>query len=222
MIVLTSMHNERYQELAQETWDNNKVQYAEQHGYATWAKTDDFYGFEPGFEKIQFMLDLFEANPEISWTWWTGSDSLIMNFQTRVEDKIAQADPDAHIIMSGDFNFAINCDSMLVRNSEQSRAWLQDIMDNMPKYAQHQFKEQQYMLDSFDRYEDIIDLQPQHFMNSYEYRMYRVPPWNYTDNVDVHGYRGQWESGDWLVHWPGTQPRERLDLIKEYRPHIIY
>jgi hypothetical protein len=52
--------------------------------------------------------------------------------------------------------------------------------------------------------------------------MYKVAPWNYNKTVDVNGDRGQWESGDWLVHWPGTQPMERMELVKEYKEKIIY
>jgi len=221
MIIIASMHDEKYQELATETWDNNKVKYAEKHGYAYLAKTEDFYGFPPGFEKIQFLLDTFDAYPDTDWIWWTGTDSMVTNFSIRVEDKVAEV-PDAHVIMSSDFNFSINCDSMLVKNTPEARAWLQNIMDNMPKYANHQFKEQQCMLDTSDEYVDIIEIMPQHFMNSYEYKMYEVAPWNYKETVDVHGKRGQWESGDWLVHWPGTQPQERMELVKEYKERIIY
>lgn len=221
MIILATLHNDNYQELANETWENNKVQYAEKHGYAYLAKTEDFYGFEPGFEKIQFLLDTFEAYPETSWIWWTGTDSMVTNFNTKIEDKIAEAG-DADIIMSADFNFKINCDSILVKNSDKARAWLKDIMDNMPKYHTHQFKEQQYMLDSLDKYTDTVKLMPQHFMNSYEYKMYRVNPWVYEKDTDVNGDRGQWEAGDWLVHWPGTQPRERMELVKETKEKIIY
>jgi hypothetical protein len=221
IIALATMHDNLYQHLANETWDNNKVKYAEKHEYAYIAKTDDFYGFPPGFEKIQFLLDTFEAYPDIEWIWWTGTDSMVTNFNTRIEDKVAEV-PDAHIIMSADFNFPINCDSILIKNTKEAKAWLQDIMDNMDTYATHQYKEQQYMLDSADKYTDIMEVMPQHFMNSYEYKMYKVPPWNYTETVDVHGERGQWEPGDWLVHWPGTQPQERLDLVEEYKEKIIY
>lgn len=228
MIVLATMHDDKYKELANETWENNKVKYAEKHGYGYVAKTDDFYGFPPGFEKIQFILDTFEAYPEITWLWWTGTDSMVTNFETRIEDKVKLEDTntkevfDSHVIMSSDFNFDINCDSMLVKNSAEARTWLQDIMDNMPKYANHQFKEQQYMLDSLDKYNNTVFIMPQHYMNSYEYRMYTVPPWNYTKTTDVNDHRGQWETGDWLIHWPGTQPMERMQLVKEYKERIIY
>ena len=219
MIVLATMHDNNYKNLADETWEGNKVQYAEKHGYGYLAKTEDFYGFPPGFEKIQFLLDTFEAYPDTSWIWWTGTDGLVTNFTTRIEDKI---DENYDIIMSADFNFKINCDSMLVKNSTEAREWLQEIMDNLPTYGNHQFKEQQYMLDSLDKYKDIIKLMPQNFMNSYEYKMYKVAPWNYNKTTDVNGDRGQWETGDWFVHWPGTQPMERMELVKEYKEKIIY
>jgi hypothetical protein len=225
MIVLATMHDDKYKELADETWEGNKVQYAEKHGYAYLAKTEDFYGFEPGFEKIQFILDSFEAYPDITWLWWTGTDSLVTNFTTRIEDKIAEVErlgfPNVSVIMSSDFNFDINCDSILIKNTDRARVWLQSIMDNMPKYASHQFKEQQCMLDIMEQYDDDVMIMPQHFMNSYEYKMYEVAPWNYKEKVDVNGERGQWESGDWFVHWPGTQPNERKKLVQEYKERII-
>lgn len=221
MIVLTTMHTPNIADLSQQTWEGNKVKYAEKHGYEYLAKTEDFYGFAPGFEKIQFILDLFEENPDITWTWWTGTDSLIMNFNTKIEDKLTEA-ADAHIIMSGDFNFKINCDSMLIKNSPEARAWMQMIMDKMPDYHNHQYKEQQIMLETFDEYSNIIKLMPQNFMNSYEYGCYTVAPWNYKLLTDVNGDRGQWETGDWLIHWPGTQHAERLELIKAYVEKIIY
>lgn len=224
MIILATMHDDKYKELADETWENNKVKYAERHGYAYVAKTDNFYGIPPGFEKVQFLLDLLDTYPDTEWIWWTGTDSMVTNFETKVEDKVnfEEAGIEPHVIMSSDFNFDINCDSMLVKNTPEAKAWLQEIMDLLPKYGNHQFKEQQAMLDIMDAWEDKILIQPQHYMNSYEYKMYRVAPWEYKDDTDVNGHRGQWEYGDWLVHWPGTQPNERMELVKETKNKIKY
>lgn len=227
MIILATMHDDKYQELATETWDNNKVKYAMRHNYAYVAKTDDFYGYPPGFEKIQFLLDLFEAYPETTWIWWTGTDSMITNFNTKIEDKVKIEFTDGEVfepqvIMSSDFNFDINCDSILIKNTDKSKAWLQEIMDNLPKYANHQYKEQQCMLDIMHKYDDAVFIMPQHYMNSYEYIMYSVAPWNYKSIYDVNGHRGQWEPGDWLVHWPGTQPHERMELVKKFKELVQY
>ena len=75
-----------FMSLIKELNENNKVKYAEKHGYAYLAKTDEFYGFEPGFEKIQFMIDIFDTYPDTEWIWWTGTDSMVTNFNIKVED----------------------------------------------------------------------------------------------------------------------------------------
>jgi hypothetical protein len=226
MIIMATCHTPNYAELSAATWDNNKVKYAERHGYATCAKTDDWV-FEPrfmGWERMQFILDLLNTYEDAEWIWWTGTDSLVMNHTTRIEDKIAEADPEGKydIIVSGDFNEIINNDSMLVRNSENSRDYFGFLMEAMPDFVNHRYSEQGFMIDTYEQYSEIIKLMPQRFMNSYEYKMYRVQPWMYQDHRDVAGNDGQWREGDWLVHWPGTQYQERMELLKEYQEKIIY
>lgn len=226
MIIMATVHTDNIKEMSDKTWEGNKVLYAEKHGYATCAKTDDF-AFAPeyiGFERIQFIRDLLEAYPDAEWIWLTGTDSMVTNFEIRIEDKIAEAcqDKDWDIIVSSDFNEIINNDSMLVRNSQNSRDYFEYLIDNMEEYVYHRYAEQGYMIDTYEQYKDIIKLMPQRFMNSYEYRMYTVQPWLYKDTTDVFGNDGQWRDGDWFVHWPGTQFNERLKLIEEYKDKIIY
>lgn len=222
MIVLATCHTQNYAELSAATWDGNKVKYADKHGYSYVAKTDDWY-FEPrlmGWERMQFILDLLNEYSDIEWLWWTGTDSMITNLNTTVEEKIAEAG-DHDILVSGDFNEIINNDSMLIRNTERSRAYFQKLMDNMPKFINHRYSEQGFMIDTYAEHQDLIKLMPQRFMNSYEYKCYKVAPWNYQGHQDVAGNDGQWAVGDWLVHWPGTQLHERLQLIKEYSGKIV-
>jgi hypothetical protein len=226
MIIMATCHTPNIAELAAETWDNNKVKYAERHGYATCAKTDDWV-FEPRFmvwERIQFIVDLLDTYTDCEWIWLTGTDSMVMNHNIKIEDKVLEADPDNKydIIVSSDFNEIINNDSMLIRNSENSRAYFGYCLEAMPDYVHHRYAEQGFMIDTYEQYADIIKLMPQRFMNSYEYRMYRVQPWMYQDTKDVHGNDGQWREGDWFVHWPGTQYSERMQLLKEYQEKIIY
>jgi hypothetical protein len=226
MIIMATAHNTTYTELADATWHNNKLKYAEKHGYSTCAKTSDWV-FEPrlmGWERMQFISDILENYADAEWVWWTGTDSMVTNFDIKIEDKIAEAckDQDYDIIVSCDFNEIINNDSMLVRNSENSRDYFKYMMHAMPDWIDHKYSEQGYMIDNYEHYSDIMSIQPQKFMNSYEYKMYTVPPWNYKTALDVQGNDGQWSHGDWLVHWPGTQLNERMVLLKEYQDRIIY
>jgi hypothetical protein len=96
------------------------------------------------------------------------------------------------------------------------------MMEAMPDWIDHKYSEQGFMIDNYEHYQEIMSIQPQKFMNSYEYKMYTVPPWNYKTTLDVQGNDGQWSSGDWLVHWPGTQLNERITLLAEYQDRIIY
>ena len=218
MNLLATIHNLRYAELAAMTWDKNRVLYAEKHGYAHCAKTDDFYGLAVGFEKIQFLSDLLEAHSDIDWILWTGTDSLITNFNIKIEQRIS----DTHdVIMAGDFNFAINADVMLVKNTHRSKQWLNAIMDRYDTYASHQYAEQQCMLDIMPDWHDVVKLVPQRDINSYDYSLYAGPPWNYQDHRDVAGNDGQWQPGDWIIQWPGTQMHERIELVKKYSSLII-
>ena len=221
MIILATVHNENITQLSQLTWEDNKVKYAIKHNYSYVAKTDNWVFPQQyiGWERIQFLLDLLDSYPETEWIWLTGSDSMVTNFNVKIEDRIS----DTHdIIVAGDFNEIIVDDSLLVKNTPRARQYLQDMMDAMPEYINHRYAENGWMIETHDKYKDIVKIMPQNYMNSYEYRMYAASPWNYTGTTDKNGDRGQWESGDWLVHWPGTQLHERLELANIYKDRIVY
>jgi hypothetical protein len=63
---------------------------------------------------------------------------------------------------------------------------------------------------------DIVKIMPQRYMNSYNYQLY-----NYTDHRDPAGWNGNWQVGDWLVHWPATTLEYRLQLAEFYKQYII-
>ena len=66
MIIMATVHTPYIAEMSDKTWEGNKVLYAEKHGYATCAKTEDFV-FEPkyiGFDCSLLSVDVFEAYPE--------------------------------------------------------------------------------------------------------------------------------------------------------------
>jgi hypothetical protein len=63
-------------------------------------------------------------------------------------------------------------------------------------------------------------------INSYDYSIY--PDSNFLDALDrfrnkqdYYGNYGQWESGDFLIHWPGTNLNQRLELARKYLPLIL-
>lgn len=226
MIVLATVHTDNVKELSDITWEGNKVKYAERHGYGYVAKTGDWaFGRQEArfiyWERMQFILDLFDTYPETEWLWLTGTDSMITNFDIRVEDRVS----DTHdILLSGDFNEIMVNDSVLIKNSPRARQYYEDMLKDMPNYLNAPYGENSWILDTYDRYKDqnLIDIKPQWYMNAYEYDLYSGAPWFNKEPVDKSGNRGQWEPGDWLVHWPATQPAHRVQLAQETLNKIKY
>ena len=89
------MHTPDYQPLADYTWTKNKLEYTERHGYAAYCKTDDFRlpKNQVGGEKLRLFREYFDSNPGVEWIWWLETDTLITNFNTKIEDLIDNVFP---------------------------------------------------------------------------------------------------------------------------------
>lgn len=212
MHAVASLHDANYSDLAAIT-DASKKDYCEKHGYQFHVLTEMKYSTITGFNKIHFTLDLFTQYPEIEWLLFSECDAMITNQSIRIEDKI---DNDYHFIVPVD-RLNINSGNFLVRNSEEGRAYLQMIIDKETEYAAVEWAEQQVIIDSVEHYSHVVKIVPQRWMNSYEQHIY-----DYCDiRTDVLGTSGQWESGDWIVHWPGTYKPARIARAEYHTKNLI-
>jgi hypothetical protein len=232
MYALVELHDDKYQELADKTWHDNKLLYAEMHGYKTFCRTDNFVpNAGIGYQKIHFIKELLATNPDVEWFWWTGTDTMITNFATRIQDRILG---DYHFIVSVDVN-GINADSFLVRNTPEGRAYIDHLLELEEECSKHWDAEQRAMAVSLGlpitaqtrfwdgieickRWRDHVKLMPQRYMNSFNYQLYGN---TYTDHRDSLGWDGNWQLGDWLIHWPAIPLNYRLELANFYKEHII-
>jgi hypothetical protein len=232
MYALVELHDDKYQPLADLTWHQNKVLYAEQHGYKHFCRTDNFHeGSLIGYQKMWFLKDLMTEHPEIEWFWWTGTDTMIMNFSTRLEDRVNNA---YHFMVCVDVN-GINADSFLIRNTQEGRKFLDRILELEAECSQHWDGEQRAVAVALgfpvtgeivgvaaDRFEiknewkGLVKILPQRYMNGFNYQLY-----HYKDHRDSLGYDGNWNFGDWLIHWPATSLEYRQQLYHFYKDHII-
>lgn len=232
MYALVELHNDKYQPLADLTWEQNKVKYAQLHGYQYFCRTDNFHeGSLIGYQKMWFLKDLLDAHPEVEWFWWTGTDTMITNFGTRIEDRI---DNTKHFMVCVDVN-GINADSFLIRNTPEGRKFLDAILAAEEECSKHWDGEQraiavvlgfpvtgQYVNTAVDKFQitnewkDIVKVLPQRYMNSFNYYLY-----HYKDHRDSLGWDGNWQIGDWLIHWPAINLEGRIQLYDFYKDHII-
>ena len=209
---LVSLNDAGYQPLADLTWNQNKVEYAERNGYSYACKNDGFYGLNLGYEKVYFIRDMMDAYTDIDWIWWTGADTLITNMTKKLEDVV---DNNFHFIIATDCN-GVNADSFFVRNSTEGRAFIDMIIAKYDQYKDHHWVEQQCIIDHLEEYKDIIKLVPQREINAYNYELYPDCP-----TIDKLGTDGNWADGDLLIHWPGRSLPHRMHLAQYYMTRVV-
>jgi hypothetical protein len=209
-VAIVSMFNDKHAELASYTW-TNKQHYAKKHGYKAVPKTDNFSQEQMHFDKFAHILDVMNADPDIEWVWWIDNDALVTNFDTPLTNLI---DNDYHVIIGVDIA-SINTGSFLVRNSMQARQWLEFILSKKKEYKNDtKWFEQQAVIDFYPKFQEIFKVIPQRLINSYDYNIYNV------DGTDLLGYDGQWQPGDFVMHWPGLNNQLRIQLAQHYQQHI--
>lgn len=211
MHAIASINLPNYQDLADLT-DQTKREYCDRYGYKFFVLKENKYSDIMGFNKIGFMLDLLNTNPEIDWLLLSECDATITNLTIPMDDK---TDNDYHVIIPVD-RLNLNAGNILVRNTTEGRGYLQMIMDSEPEYREAGWAEQQVMIDTIDNFTDIVKIVPQRYMNSYI-----QAPYDYCDvRTDVLGNSGEWQVGDWILHLPGLHKPVRIDVTKEILNHI--
>lgn len=211
MYAVASINTEDYQDLADLT-DAPKQEYCNLHGYEFFVLKETRYSPIMGFNKIHYVLDIFNQRTDIEWLLFSECDAMVTNLTIRIEDKI---DNDYHFIVPVD-RLNINSGNFLARNSEEGRAYLQMIVDLEEHYKDNAWAEQQVIIDTYPDLAGIVKVVPQRYMNSYEPQIY-----NYCDaSQDIMGNSGAWEPGDWIVHWPGTYKPTRIDRATELTKQI--
>ena len=210
-MAIVSIFNDRHQDLADLTWYNNKVKYAEKHGYLALPKTNNFSPEQVHFDKFVHILDVMKTHPDVDWVWWLDNDAMITNFDIKVEDLV---DTNYHVIMPTDIA-ALNTGSFIVRNSAQAREWLEFLLSKKKEYKDDKkWFEQQAVIDFYPKFQELFKIIPQQWLNSYDYKMYNV------EGTDLLGQDGQWYPGDFVIHWPGLPNESRIQLAKQCQQFI--
>jgi mannan polymerase II complex MNN10 subunit len=214
---IVTAHNAAYQPLADITWDQNKKLYANRHGYDALALTEFKYPLQQiSFERTEYIISLLESG-KYDWVYAVGGDTMITNFTTKLEDLI---DEDYDFIIGVDC-LGINNDSFLARATPLTIAWLKKVVSLKDSYMSARWLDQSAMVDTIDMMGDKIKIVPHRFFNSYDYWQYPQDYQPHIDKVDIFGNDGQWQPGDFLIHWPGIKLDKRIELAKEKLTQVI-
>ena len=167
MIAVVSVHDEKYEPLAEWTLHKNKKLYCEKHGYQLHYASDGGASIagkpmmakpQPpipdthipmGWAKIFVIRKIMQQHPEVEWIFNTDTDVMITNMETKLEDIIKEhAGPNIHILIPADCN-GINCGNMLIRNNAVGKAFINTIIAGMPVYRNWYLYENQLIQDMF-------------------------------------------------------------------------
>ena len=246
MFVVTSVHDEKYEPLAEWTLHKNKKVYCEKHGYTLHYASDGGASVigKPviaqarppvaenhviiGWGKIYVMKDAMDKYPNAEWIFNADCDTMITNMDIKLEDIVANhTHSNTHILVPSDCS-GINCGVMMVRNSPIGRAFLDTVIVGEPLYKHWYLYENQLIQDMLvghyfwdehmkaggSCWSDVSNVLRQRVMNSYDYKnlplLMNRPNYN-----DIWGEDGQWQQGDFIIQWPGTDLEYRIKAAKE-------
>lgn len=126
-----------------------------------------------------------------------------------------------HLIICGECLSSPQADSFIVRCSPETASYLRDILSHYDQYKTHPWVEQRVMMDLLYKYASITHIVPQWVMNSYNYSRWAHLRQEYRNGRDCYGNRGDWQPGDFLIHWPNASLDERGRYYQQFEPQII-
>lgn len=215
-----------YDGLALYTIRLNKAKYCQRYGYQLEVIHDirpkycDGSSHAGGFSwsRLEHMAGMVEYG-QFDWVWCVGCDTLITNMQLALEPLIDGTTK--HILICGERVAPLQADSFLVRGTPEGAGWLRDILSTYQQYRHHVWVENQAMIDRREKHAAIMQIIPQYRLNAYDYRRFYHLGSQYRDGTDCYGNRGQWQPGDFLIHWPAATLEERFGFLAEYSPQVI-
>lgn len=213
---LVTAYDEAYKPLADLTWENNKKLYAQRWGYDTYTVTEGFTSLgDISWARTRKVVELLESGYD--WVHAVGCDTMITNFNIRLEDLV---DANSDFIIAADC-LNINNDSYLAHNTENCINWLKYLDTLQDQYCmKHPWNDQQCMIDNIERLGDGLKIVPQKLINSYDYDLYPgiIP---HIFKKDLFGNDGQWQVGDFLIHWPAVALDKRIQLAHNMMEQVV-
>lgn len=221
-ICMVCCHTPEYAEIAKRTIYENKGEYARRwnHDLVVLTDVNPDYSCPEGhvggmtWDRLREAVRLAKTT-DYDWIYIVGGDTLITNMTISLTSLIDDA---YHFIIANDCN-EWNADSFLFRCSIAGIDFMEDVLAQFDRLKNHCWVEQQAMIEVRDKHPGIWKVLPQRAMNSYNYDLY--PNKGGRDGKDCVGNDGQWQPGDFLIHWAGLPPHVRMEQIEKVWPQIV-
>jgi hypothetical protein len=206
-ICILTGHSDAQLPLALKTVYSVLCNYAIEWGNDLFILRGDMEGYFPIY-RLQEAIKILNQN-KYDWIFVVGADVLITNFKTSLA---SLTDDEAHLVISTDSN-GLNADSFLLRNTTKGIGFAQNIIDRFDEFKNSTFKEQDGITKIAMELPGVVKVLPQRAMNSYNYDLYVARAGR--NGVDILGNSGQWQPGDFLIHWAGLPLEVRIFEAKK-------
>lgn len=242
-IAIVQAYDEKYKELALLTTPN-KYNYARLHNYTfidrevVWRDTRNGAWIIP----VTLLQLLEENHKEIDWFYWTDVDSLIMNYNIKLEEICDYVENEVDFIASlwtyespvtyknlkGDIEvlaisslwYMMHTGNFFVRNSEFSRRFLYDICEDK-RFLREDLKNAR----GWDEFAFTVKyLAEPDFRRHFKF----LPngtfiSFDYSSDYAEYGKIANvtdYTTGDFIIHFPMRAPSLRIELIKKFLPNV--
>lgn len=222
-IAIVTLFDKNYEDLAKYSLPN-KLAYANKHDY-------DFYYYDhsldlnrpPQWSKILAIQNVLNTN-KYDWVWWIDIDSLIMNFNIKLESIIDDA---YDVIFTHNAHSYISNGSSFFKNSDISKQFLNDSYSLEKEYLKnidvnifdHEQQSMRLLVLNETIYKEKTKLIDERVCNSYcvtgnESVLSAYPNWNVESNI--------YKDGDFVIQFCGRTFQERMiDFLNYTMPEKI-
>lgn len=214
-ICLLTGHSEAMLPLARLTVYSVMADYAVRWGHDVRVMNGDL---NPGdyFPLLRLKeLVALASSGNYDWVYVIGADVMITNLTIPLASLL---DENFSLIIATDWH-GWQADSFLLRCSVEGIEFISDVIAKWDYFKTKQFKEQDGMFELSQYHPNVCKVVPQRWLNSYDYAWYRE--WGVNTNLDFIGKSGQWEPGDFVIHWAGMGHEVRLEKANAMLPQIV-
>ncbi len=197
--VVTLIFGANYKEAVRDGIENKRL-YCQKYGYDFICGEENLDPSRPiAWSKI-LLIQKVMKNPSYEWIFWTDADSLIMNFNIRLESLI---DENFNFIISKDIN-NINSGEFFIKNTEWSDTFLTSVYSRT-ECIDHIWWENQAIileLEQKPEYASRTKIVPQKLFNSSAYEV-------------IRSFRSDalYRKGDFIVHFAGLHKFKALKFL---------
>lgn len=225
MMTIVSVCSDEYVPLANMTVLQNREPYCARHNYRSVMKRfQTMSSTFAGYDRMEWLYELMQNASEDDWFWCLGVDAMIMNWLIPAE-KFTKGDH--HFIATRDVNVeCVNGDSYMVRASNEGKAMILKLISERHRWSSGA-AECLALSEMVQEkpWGDYIKIVPQREINAYDYNLYGpnlgAPPGARSELIERLAREGQFQDGDFVIHWPAVPLKTRLRLAAEYMGKVI-